>query len=571
MSVFAVILVRVGWLQLVEGTRYLQLSQSSRLRLLPEPNPRGLILDRKGRVLANNIASFSIGIIPENQPQQDTTLSALATYFPDLDVTLAKQKIGQAANPFRPVVIKEGVDLPTVIYLLEHQKRFPSVEILTQPIRNYPNEGVLGNTLGYVGQVNPVELSSLSVLGVEAGDLVGRTGIEQQYNTFLQGEKGGRQVEVDAYGRSLHVISQREPLPGSTLHLGIDLNAQRIAREEMGDRKGVVLMMEPYTGKLLCVLSLPSFDPNVFANGLSPKQWEMLRGHPGNPLENRAIRGEYPPGSTFKLAVAAAGLEEGYITSDDTFFCGGTYQVGNRAFKCWKETGHGQVNLEQALVHSCDVYFYQLGLKVGPKQIAYYAQILGLGTTTGVDLPSEKSGFVPTAEWKRRTYQESWYPGDTANFSIGQGFLLTTPIQMLRLVNTFATEGYLVEPQALQSITEQDGVLRTAYPTHRWDRVPISSKTFSYINKYLAGVVENGTGWRAKSSTVKIAGKTGTAEVGQDQNPHSWFIAWAPADHPLISIVVLVENREEDISIAPQIAGKILTRILSGDYFDATQ
>jgi len=557
---FTLILIRVGWLQILHGERFLQLSQTSRLRLIPVPNPRGLIVDRKGRIVADNTASFSVGVIPESCTQPEKVFYKLKKVLPRLNVELSREKVEKATNPFRPVVLQENINLSRVTYLMEREQEFPSVVILAQPVRNYPQGKLLGNVVGYLGEVNKKELKRFSILGVEAGDLVGKTGIEKMYNTYLQGEKGGRQVEVDVYGRASKIISEKDPLPGNTLYLTIDLDMQKIAREEMGERKGVVLIADPFTGEILTLLSLPSFDPNLFSRGISGEKWEKLSRHPGDPLENRAIRGEYPPGSTFKLIVAVAALEEKKITPSTTLNCPGSYKVGNRLFKCWREEGHGKVDLKEAIIHSCDVYFYQLGLKIGVEDIIRYARLFGLGKATGVDFPLEKRGLLPTPAWKNQNYKEPWYPGDTANLSIGQGYILVTPIQMLKMINAVANGGYLVRPHLVKKIVNIDEEVVFQSFIEK-DKVPVSDTTLNLLRQALEGVVKEGTGWRAKNKVVEIAGKTGTVEIEGNENPHNWFVGYAPAENPFLSIVVLVENREEEISIAPQIAGKILSRI----------
>jgi len=559
--IFLVILIRVGWLQIVEGEKFLRLSQTAHLRLIPLANPRGLIVDRNERVIADNTASFSIGVIPESLENPEKTLLKLKSIFPDIDLRKAELKVKKVKNPFRPVVLKEGIDISKVTYIEERGEEFPSVVILSQPVRSYPYGKLLSHIVGYLGEVNKNELKNLSFLGVEAGDLVGKMGIEEVYNSYLQGEKGGRQVEVDVYGRVLKTIFQKDPLPGDTVYLTIDVNIQKIAREEMGDRKGVVIIANPYTGEILSMLSLPSFDPNLFARGISNEKWLELSRNPENPLENRAVRGEYPPASTFKIVLVTAALETGKATPFAKFYCPGYYKIGKRIFKCWKKEGHGWLNLKDALIHSCDVYFYQLGLKLGVKNIIHYARLFGLGKPTGIDLGSEKRGFLPTPEWKEKLYKEVWYPGDTANLSIGQGYILVTPIQMLDLISAVANGGYLVRPHLVKKIVDKNGNTVFNFTPEKVKKIPISKSTLEFLHEALAGVVKRGTGWRAANKVVKIAGKTGTAQLAGDKNPHNWFIGYAPADNPKLSIVVLVENKEEEISIAPQIAGRILSRI----------
>ncbi len=558
-SIFFLLLIRVGWLQIVEGERFFNLSENSRLRLIPIPNPRGLIMDREGKIVAENLASFSVGVIPENIDEPEEIFQKLKQVIPDLDIEQAKKKIKKADNPFRPVVLKRGVDLTKVTYLLEREEEFPFVVILTQPIRNYPQGEVLAHVVGYVGEVSEEELRKLSRLGIEQGDFVGKMGIEKMYNFYLQGEKGGKQVEVDAYGRTLRTISRKDPLVGDNIYLTIDLELQKIAYEKMGERKGVVLVGNPYTGEVLAMVSKPSFDPNLFVTGISSEEWFKLSNHPGDPLENRAVRGEYPPASTFKIVLLTAALEERIVNTQTSFYCPGFYKVGNRIFKCWKEQGHGRLALKEALVHSCDVYFYQLGLKVGVQEMIRYAKLFGLGKPTGVDLLSEKKGFLPTPEWKRKVYRENWYPGDTANLSIGQGYILVTPIQMLNLISAVANGGKLFRPYLVEKIEDSKGNIVFKSSPEKIGEVPVSKSTMNFLHKALKEVVEKGTGWRAKNKVVKIAGKTGTAQIAGEKNPHNWFIGYAPADKPVLSIVVLVENREEDISIAPQIAGEILS------------
>lgn len=558
---FFVLLVRVGWLQLIEGDKFFRLSKTSRLRLVPLPNPRGLILDMDGKVLATNVASFSVGVIPENVTDCERTLQRVKKVLPGLNLEEAKSKIKKAKNPFRPVVLKKNIDMSTVTFLLEREEQFPSVMILTQPTRKYYFSKMLAPVVGYLGEVNERELQEFSLIGVEPGDLVGKMGIEKVYNSYMQGEKGGKQVEVDAHGRTLRTISQKGPLIGNNVHLTIDVDLQRIAYEELGERTGVVLISDPYTGKIRAMVSKPSFDPNLFATGVSKDVWAKLSTDPGDPLENRAVRGEYPPASTFKIILTTAALEEGTITPETSFYCPGFYKVGNRVFKCWKEEGHGRFNLKEALIHSCDVYFYQLGLKMGVKEMMHYAELFGLGQKTGIDLHAEKKGFLPTPEWKKKTYGESWYPGDTANLSIGQGYILATPVQMLNVINAVANGGDLMQPHLMEKVTDVDGDVIFASSPEKIGEAPLSPSTLNFLHKALRGVVRKGTGWRAENEVVEIAGKTGTVEISEDENPHNWFLGYAPADDPALSIVVLVEHREEEISIAPQIAGKIFSRV----------
>lgn len=555
-----VLIGRIAWLQLIEGERYFRISTNSRLRLVPLPCTRGLILDRNGEKLAGNEAFFSVGIVPSNVTDIDELIKCLDEFL-DIDKEIAKKRIQEANNIFRPVWAKKNIDLSAVTYLLEKEEDFPGTVILTQPVRSYYYDEICAHVLGHVGEVNQKELTANSTFGVELGDLVGKMGVEKAYNSYLQGEKGGRQVEVDAHGRTLRVISEKDPLPGDSVYLTIDLGMQKIAAEKLGQRKGVVLIGDYETGEILTLVSHPSFNPNLFSWGVSEDEWSKLVQDPGDPLENRALRGEYPPASTFKVIVAAAALEDNIIGKEDTFFCGGELLVGNRIFKCWKEEGHGRLNLEEAIIDSCDVFFYQLGLKIGMDKIIKYSRLFELGEITGIDPVSEKDGLLPTREWKLKAKGEAWYPGDTVNLSIGQGFLLVTPVQMFRVIAAIANGGSLINPYLVKEVVDSQGKVVESFSPGRGKKIPISSSVFDFLGKSLRGVVREGTGWRAQNKTVKIAGKTGTAESSDEERPHNWFIGYTLSDDAHLAIVVLIEYREEEISIATQIAGEILSQI----------
>jgi penicillin-binding protein 2 len=559
-SGFLILLLRMAWLQLIEGERYLRISKNSRLQLLPLVCTRGLISDRNGEKLTHNEASFAVGLIPSNVSNPDHLLDHLARIL-KLDKKAILERLRRASNPFRPVVLKRNVGMPTVTFLLEREEEFPGVVIIAQPVRTYPYGRLASHVLGHLGEVSRAELSLSSGYGIELGDLVGKMGVEKVYNRYLQGEKGGKQVEVDAHGRALRTISEKDPLPGHNVYLTIDLRMQQIAEKELGERKGVVLIGDPHTGEILALVSHPSFDPNLFSWGISESDWSRLSHEPLHPLENRAIRGEYPPASTIKVITASAALEDGIISKEDTFFCGGRFTVGRRVFKGWKEEGHGRINLEDALIHSCDVYFYQLGLHLGVNRIIRYGRLFGLGKPTGIDLVSEKQGFLPTPQWKKRYKEEVWYGGDTVNLSIGQGYILVTPIQMLKVISVIANGGYLIRPYLIKKIVDSRGDLIKEFQAQKMERVPLSSATLNFLRRSLRGVVREGTGWRAKNKIVEVSGKTGTAELSENQKPHNWFIGYAPSTHPRLAIVVLVENREEDIQIASQITGKIFSQI----------
>ncbi len=556
----AVLLVIVAWLQLVEGERYFLLSNNSRLRLLPLSPTRGVILDRKGEKLAGNEARFSLAVVPSNVADLDELINDLSRVV-QLDKEGVRKKLLSAPNPFRPVSLKKNLSMPLVTFLLEREEDFPGAVIVADPLRTYPFAETGSHLLGYVAEVSQEELALSSSFAPEMGDLVGKMGIEKVYNRYLQGEKGGRQIEVDAHGRPLRTISEADPVSGYDTYLTVDLEMQKIAEEELGARKGAVVIGDPHTGEILALVSSPSFNPGLFSRGLSREKWEELKNNPQDPLENRAVRGEYPPASTFKIVVAMAALENHRIGIKDTFFCPGYYQVGNRVFKCWKEGGHGRIALREAIIESCDVYFYQLGLRVGVDEIARFANLFGMGERTGIDLASETQGLVPTRAWKRENRADSWYHGDTANLSIGQGYILASPLQMFRVISVVANGGYLIKPYLVKRIVDVRGkvVKENSQPSRK--KIGLSSSNLKFMQRSLAGVVSEGTGWRARNETVSISGKTGTAQTSDEDRPHNWFLGYAPSDKPRLAVVVLVENREEDISIAAQISGRIFSRI----------
>jgi penicillin-binding protein 2 len=478
-----------------------------------------------------------------------------------LDKEGVRKKLLSAPNPFRPVSLKKNLSMPLVTFLLEREEDFPGAVIVADPLRTYPFAETGSHLVGYVAEVSQEELALSSSFAPEMGDLVGKMGIEKVYNRYLQGEKGGRQIEVDAHGRPLRTISEADPVSGYDTYLTVDLEMQKVAEEELGARKGAVVIGDPHTGEILALVSSPSFNPGLFSRGLSREKWEELKNNPQDPLENRAVRGEYPPASTFKIVVAMAALENHRIGIKDTFFCPGYYQVGNRVFKCWKEYGHGRIALREAIIESCDVYFYQLGLRVGVDEIARFANLFGMGERTGIDLASETQGLVPTRAWKRENRADSWYHGDTANLSIGQGYILASPLQMFRVISVVANGGYLIKPYLVKRIVDVRGkvVKENSQPSRK--KIGLSSSNLKFMQRSLAGVVREGTGWRARNETVSISGKTGTAQTSDEDRPHNWFLGYAPSDKPRLAAVVLVENREEDISIAAEISGRIFSRI----------
>jgi len=555
---FLFLLGRAAWLQLWEGERYFRISQDSRLQLIPLPPFRGLILDREGKILAENKVSFSVGVIPSNVKDINYLLNHLFEVL-HLNKEIAIKKLQKISNPFRPVCLKKDISASELTILLEREDEFPGTIIIAHPMRFYPYKKLASHLIGHLGEVNSKELSMNSFVNIEQGDFIGKMGIEKMYNKYLQGKKGGRQIEVDAYGRSLRTISEMDPLPGDNIYLTIDLNMQKIAEEELGEYVGSVIIGDPYTGEIFALASHPAFDPNLFSGSILKEKWDELKYNLNHPLQNRAIRGQYSPASTFKIIVTAAALENKVVRKEDTLWCEGSLRIGNRIFKDWK--AHGKVNLEKAIVQSCDVFFYQLGLKTGERQIIRFARLFGLGESTGIDLLAESQGLLPTPSWKLKNKGEKWWRGDTANLSIGQGYILVTPIQMFRVISAIANGGRIVKPYLVKKIVDTKKRVIKESCNQEIRKIPLSPSTLHFLRKSLREVVTEGTGWKAENKTVEISGKTGTVELSEGENPHSWFIGYAPSKNPSLAIVVIIEHIKEKEESASEVTGKILSRI----------
>ncbi|MEA3486009.1 MAG: penicillin-binding protein 2, partial [Candidatus Aerophobetes bacterium] len=497
----------------------------------------------KGKILAENKPSFSVGAIPSNVKDIDHLLERLTKVL-HLNKEIAIKRLKKASNPFRPVCLKKGISMPEVTLLLEREEKFPGTVITACPMRFYPHRKLASHLMGHLGEVSEEELSMNSPGDIEQGDFVGKMGIEKVYNGYLQGKKGGRQVEMDAYGHPLRTISERDPLPGDNIYLTIDLKMQKIAEEELGKYSGAVIIGNPYTGEIFTLASHPAFDPNLFSRSISEEEWNKLRWGPKHPLQNRAVRGEYSAASTFKIIITAAALENKIVKKEESILCRGSLRIGNRVFKDWKE--HGEVNLKKAIVQSCDVFFYQLGLKTGVERIIRFAHLFGLGEPTGIDLPGENRGLLPTPSWKLKNKGEKWWRGDTANLSIGQGYILVTPIQMFRVISAVANGGKVVEPYLVKKIVDTKGRVIKEFSGREIKEIPLSSSTLRFLRKSLREVVAEGTGWKAKNRVVEISGKTGTVQLQEGENPHSWFIGYAPSKKPSLAIAVIMEHIEEE-------------------------
>ncbi len=574
---FGVLVLRLWSLQVLRGEEYRQRSEHNRIRLRDIPASRGLIFDSKGRRLAQNLPSYDLYVTPEDVESPEQLFGQLHSLV-GLDVEDALKKLNQTGRrrPFKPILIKPDISRDQLALVETYRYDLPGIMIRVNPRRHYIKGEFACHVLGYLGEITEQQLRSNKFPHKRAGDLVGKAGTELKWDKYLSGLRGGEQIEVDAKGRKIAVLSRREPEPGANVFLNIDSELQAVAERGLSGRKGVVIAVEPGTGRILAMASRPSFDPNIFIRGIDQSTWKAIVSSKDYPLQNRAVSGIFPPGSVFKIVVALAALEEGIIDPDEPVICNGSFPLGDRVFRCWKKHGHGAVNLHRALVESCDVYFYKLGLALGVEKIAKFARRLGLGRVTGYDLGFEKKGLVPTKRWKLKRWGSRWQGGETATLAIGQGYLLVTPIQLVNMISAVFNGGFLYAPQ----VTKHVGADQVYYKfTPKLKSVAgVSPEHLERVRTALVGVVNDphGTGRKAIIDGVVVAGKTGTAQVvgsekmegvEEDQVPmhlrdHAWFVAVAPAESPRIAVVVLIEHGGHGGSAAAPVAREVISKYL---------
>jgi penicillin-binding protein 2 len=577
-ALFGTLLIRLAYLQVVEGARYRYLSENNRIRLERLPAPRGMILDRSGVILADVRASFDAHGVPAELPPPARRQEVYQQLSQVLDMPMEEIRAvyeGRGPARWKPRLLKRRLSRAEMAQLEAHRLELPSVLVQANPVRHYPAGSLLGNTLGYVGEISGAELGTVAYAEYEAGDFVGRSGLEMAWEGTLQGQAGGQQVEVDVHGRTLGVLAARPAVPGRNLVLTIDQRLQRAAEQALEGRDGAVVALGVRSGDVLAMVSTPPLDPNPLAEGVSATQWQELTSDPRHPLQNRPLQGVFPPGSTFKIATALAGLAEGTITPKTQVLCTGEYHFAGRGYRCWKKTGHGQVDLERALVESCDVYFYQLGLDTGVDGIHRWASELGLGSPTGIDLPGENSGLLPSKEWKRRARKEPWYAGETLSVAIGQGYVLATPLQLAQMIAAVANpQGLRLRPRIVARIEAGDGTQVEEVPRREAATLPFRATHLELVRRALRGVVagDHGTGNRAEVEGFSVAGKTGTsqvvrlsrdqkyvaAEIPREQRDHALFVCYAPSDDPEIAVAVVVEHAGHGGSAAAPVAQKVI-------------
>ncbi|GAM08168.1 penicillin-binding protein 2 [Geobacter sp. OR-1] len=569
---FLILAARLWYLQVIDSDRLKELSEINRLRFVPVAASRGNILDRNGKVLVRNTPSFSVAIVPQEVKDKDTLLSALSRYLGlDRDELLQRWEKGKGRAKYFPIVIASGISRDQLEFLEENQLWLPGIDIEMKPIREYPSGILAAHLLGYLGEITEQDLEKEEFSEYNQGDYVGKNGLERSWEKFLHGINGGRQIEVDARGRYLRTLSETRPTVGNSLVLTIDHAVQQAAEKAFGDRAGAAVVMEVDTGEILAFVSSPGFDPSLFAGKMPQDVWKSYLEDKRHPLENKALKGQYPPGSTFKIITALAGLESGMIDEHTTVTCKGSYDVGKDTFKCWDKKGHGTVDLKRALRESCDVYFYQLSEKVGVDRIAEMARRFGLGSALGVGLENEKSGLIPTTEWKEKKYGKKWFRGETLPVSIGQGYTLMTPIQLASMTAALANEGTVYRPHLVKRVVDPDGRVLKEYKPEVLYRPAVKPQNFRLVKEGLLAVVNepHGTGGAARLYEVKVAGKTGTSqvvkqrdakmrEVAYQYRDHALFVAFAPFEKPEVAVSVVIEHGEHGGAAAAPIAGTIL-------------
>ncbi|PYR39577.1 MAG: penicillin-binding protein 2 [Acidobacteria bacterium] len=573
--VFSILAVSFWALQVVEHAKFEEMAENNHQRTLALRAPRGLVIDRTGKILVDNRGSYSISIVREHTKDLDRTIRLLAAVLAlDESGVRAIVERHRREPSYRPLTIVQDATLAQVAAVKARRLDFELPDILVEqvPTRQYP-ETMAAHLFGYVGEVNDAQVSESESL--KSGDIVGQAGIEKVYNAYLMGEDGARRVVVNSVGREIRTLEEDEPVEGKRLQLTVDLDLQRAleAGFRISGYNGAAVMLDPRTGEVLAFTSVPAYDPNAFAAGIDRATWASLNSDELRPLQDRTIQGRYPAGSTFKMAVAAAALEEGIITPDFKVNCPGHAVFYGRSFACSLPNGrgHGVMDLRHAIEHSCNVYFYTIGNMTGIDKIHKWATLLGLGEKTGIDLPNEMQGLVPSPEWKQARFKEKWYAGETISVSIGQGAVALTPISEAVYISTIANGGTRVTPHVLKAVDDGSGWKPTPAPAPK-SQVALKPETIQAIRDGLWLVVNGvGTGGRARMAGYDVSGKTGTAQVisnqgakaakgktDKDLRDNGWFVFFAPRDHPQIAGAVMVEHGGHGGTTAAPIARHVL-------------
>lgn len=555
------VIIGLFFIQIVKNKFYLDLSQHNRIRITAIESSRGVIYDRNNIPIVSNRLSFDLAIIPQGVSDLDTIFKAISDVLGTPQKDLHKRYKKNFIAPFAPAYIARDISKDKAFLLEEAKLNMPGVVIQTRPVRDYIYKEATAHLAGYIGEISDEELEGLRIYGYRIKDYVGRTGLEKTFNTYLRGENGGMQIEVNNLGYQTKIIGYKRPISGKDLYLTIDIRLQNFIYDLIKDKKAAVVVIDPANGEVLALVSSPSFDPNIFSTpNRSTAKINSILNSKDKILLNRALQA-YTPGSIFKVISSTSFLETQTIDLDTYFLCTGSYGMGKQPFNCWFKQGHGQQNLIEALTHSCNIFFYKSAKRTGPDALSNFALNFGLGRPTGIDLPAEAKGLVPSRHWKKSYLHQNWFGGDTLNFCLGQGFLLMTPIQACCMISVIANGGYAIMPFLVKKIDSVE-IANT-----KLRRIPISQSTIGILKDGLREVVDSpsGTGHGAKIADIAVAGKTGTAQVG-DKNSHAWFVGFAPVNNPKISFTVFIEHGGSGGGEPTRIAKSILEKLKKEGY-----
>jgi penicillin-binding protein 2 len=556
-TVLSAAVVRLYYLQIIKHHDLAELADRNRIRIQRMPALRGLVYDVHHRPLVDTRPSFDAVMVPEDAPDLGRTVNRLEQLLGEDGAAKKLEDAEEQGRPeFEPVTVEERLNWQQVVTLETHQLELPGVSLQVNPQRHYIYGPLGSHLLGYVGEVTVKDLARLP--DYRMGDEIGKFGLERSWEDTLRGDRGGQEIEVDAIGRRLRLLREIPEKPGDSIVMTIDFDLQQVAERAIGDRAGALVAIDPNTGYVMALASHPAFDPNVFAGGIKSLQWRALTTDPAHPLQDRVTQGTYPPGSTFKIVDSVAALSERTLKPKTAYFCPGGMYFGGREYRCWRKRGHGTISIHRAIVESCDVFFYNVGQHLGIDRLAAWAHALGLGKKTGIELDNEKSGLIPSSQWKWRRYHERWYPAETLSVAIGQGYVAITPLQLAELAAEIGNGGIFYEPQFVKEIDSLDGTPVKVFPPVIRSQVHIDPAVLAQVRAGMVGVVNagDGTAHGARLKHVIVAGKTGTAQVikevqgvrvKENQGPekyrdHGWFMAFAPVDHPRIAVACIIEH-----------------------------
>jgi penicillin-binding protein 2 len=583
---FALLLVRLVWLQVIEHGYYQTRAEDNRISFVPVLPNRGLILDRNGVVMARNYSAYTLEITPEKVGELDATIDRVGEVI-DVQAKDRKRfkKLLEESKNFESLPIRTRLTDEEVAKFTANRYRFPGIDIKARLFRQYPSGAFASHLLGYIGRITDDDIDRIDKRDVDANyrgtEHFGKTGLEQRYEFDLHGTTGFDQIEVDAGGHPVRTLERTAPIAGNNLTLTVDAKLQEVAEKAFGDRRGALVAIEPATGGILALVSLPNYDPNLFVDGISPQDWDLLNNSPDKPMVDRALNGAYPPGSTFKPYMALAALTNGKRRPETTIYDPGYFAFGDHVFRDDKKGGHGSVDMYKSIVASCDTYYYMLANDLGIDNISDFMSQFGFGARTGIDIEGESEGVLPSQAWKRKRFkrpeQQKWYAGETISIGIGQGYNAYTPIQLAQAVATLANDGVMYRPHLVQYVTDTRSSARTLIEPKPMRTIPLKKEYLQVVKDAMVGVNKEGTGARAFAGAQYVsAGKTGTAQVyslkgekadghvKQELRDHALFIAFAPADQPKIALAVLVENGGFGAEAAAPSARQVLDYYLLG-------